>query len=242
VASKKYKNKTCVYCRNALSCTADHVFPREIFLKHQRNLLPKVPSCSRCNGEKSKLEHYLLSVLPFGATHSHAHQAISVDVKRRLEKNTKLHNKLRREYGYGYAPGQGKILEKTLSLKFDGEILHKFISFVGLGLLWHHWEKCLPLDCSFYTFTPSPTGMNLVSKLFNFQTPYRVNVKLGGNTVRYKGVMSDKDECMSVWAVQLLGGITISTLNQSHIFKNSFVTMITGSQNIINKLNKENAI
>lgn len=28
--SKKFKSKQCVYCREELSSTADHVFPREI--------------------------------------------------------------------------------------------------------------------------------------------------------------------------------------------------------------------
>lgn len=86
-SSKKYKDKICVYCRESTSTTADHVFPREFFQKHQRSNLPKVPSCKSCSNEKSKLEHYLLSVLPFGATHSYVHQVLSVDVPKRLERN-----------------------------------------------------------------------------------------------------------------------------------------------------------
>ena len=93
-SSKKYKDKMCVYCRQKMSTTADHIFPRELFQAEQRNLLPKVPSCTNCNNEKSKLEHYLLTVLPFGATHLNAQKTLSIDVAKRLRKNRKLHEQI----------------------------------------------------------------------------------------------------------------------------------------------------
>lgn len=64
--SKKYKGKLCAYCGRADADTADHVFAKEFFLPPHRDNLPKVPTCSRCNGHKSKLEHYAVAVLPFG--------------------------------------------------------------------------------------------------------------------------------------------------------------------------------
>ncbi|MCP4552048.1 MAG: hypothetical protein GY834_08445 [Bacteroidetes bacterium] len=239
--SKKYKGKTCVYCRNASSTTADHVFPREIFQPEQRDMLPKVPSCKKCNNEKSQLEQYILSVLPFGATHSNAKKALSADVKKRLGKNKKLHRKIKEEFGYTYIPTPGKKLERRLQIKFDGNILHKFIGFVGRGLIWHHWQKLLPLSCSFKVFTPSPTGVKYVTDLFNLSSNLRVDTQFGDNTVRYKGVMSEIDEGVSVWAIQLLGGITISSSNSGNIFNNSFVTMITGTSETLEKLKIENA-
>jgi hypothetical protein len=58
--SKKFKNKTCVYCcGEGTSTTGDHVFAREFFLKSRRANLPQVPACAGCNKEKSELEHYL---------------------------------------------------------------------------------------------------------------------------------------------------------------------------------------
>lgn len=237
--SKKYTNKTCVYCRESLSSTADHVFPRQIFQKHQRSNLPKVPSCRACNNEKSRLEHYLLSVLPFGATHPNAQQALSVDVAKRLKKNHKLHQKLRSGFGYSYIPRESRILERRLTVSLDSDSLHEYIGFVGRGLMWYHWGKCLPLECEFRVFTPSPVALDYITGLFDLATSHRVQINLGGGTVKYKGIMSEVDDGISVWAVQLLGGITVSTSNHRHIFKNSFVAMITGSPNVLNKLNFE---
>lgn len=219
-----------------MATTADHVFPRELFQKEQRDMLPKVPSCDKCNNEKSRLEHYLLSVLPFGATHQNAHKALSIDVKKRLENNRRLRGELRKGFGYMQVPAEGDVLERRLTVELDSDILHEFIGFIGRGLIWHHWRKYLPLSCSYKTFTPSPKGIEFISHLFNLTSTLRVDVRLGDDTVRYKGVMSEIDDGISIWAIQILGGITVSDEHQGHIFKNSFVAMITGLPEILDKL------
>ena len=178
-----------------------------------------------------------MTVLPFGATHSHAKKVLSKDVARRLSRNHKLHREVNRGFKYGYFPYQGHILERGLSVKFDGNILHEYIGLVGLGLMWHHWKKILDANYIYVAFTPSPTGMEFIDGLFRFRTPHRVNITLGGDTVRYKGVMSEKGDGISIWAVQLFGGITIATGNRGHILKNSFVVMMSGPPNVINDLN-----
>lgn len=220
-----------------MSATADHVFPREIFQQNQRDELPKVPSCIECNNEKSKLEYYLLTVLPFGATYSNAHKALSVDVAKRLNKNKKLHKKLKNEFRYKYMPTTKSGVEKRLTLSLDYEILHDFIGFVGRGLIWYHWGKYLPIDCIFKVFTPSPIGIDFLSGLFDLSTNYRVDTQLGDNTVRYKGVLSEADEGLSVWTIQLFGGMTVSDDMAGHVFSNSFVAMITGSPRALENIN-----
>ena len=95
--------------------------------------------------------------------------------------------------------------------------------------MWHHWQRYLPLNYSIETFTPSPTGMELLSELFLFSTNLRVDVQLADGSVRYKGVMSEVDEGLSIWAFQLFGGMTVSDEDSTNIFKNSFVAMITSS-------------
>lgn len=216
-----------------MSATADHVFPREIFQLDQRDCIPKVPSCIKCNNRKSKLEHYLLSVLPFGATHANAHRALSIDVPKRLNKNRKLHAQIRREQRYRFMPNADGEFEKRLTLSLDHEILHEFIGFVGRGLLFYHWGEYLPLDCTYRVFTPSPTGLKFLDSLFGLSTSYRVDTKLGDDTVKYKGVLSETDDGMSVWAIQLLGGITIADEIKGHVFRNSFIVVVTGTRQML---------
>jgi hypothetical protein len=92
--SKKLRGKPCAYCVVRTATTDDHVFSREFFLVEDRNNLPKAPACAKCNGEKSKLEHYLTTVLPFGARHAQAMDNMQVNVPGRLAKNQKLHRQL----------------------------------------------------------------------------------------------------------------------------------------------------
>jgi hypothetical protein len=42
------------------------MFAREFFLTDRRAKFPKLPACETCNNVKSKLEHYLTAVPPFG--------------------------------------------------------------------------------------------------------------------------------------------------------------------------------
>lgn len=63
MGSKKYRDKTCVYCgKEKSSTTGDHVIAREFFPTDARQNLPQVPSCVACNNDKSFIEHYLLAV------------------------------------------------------------------------------------------------------------------------------------------------------------------------------------
>src|SRR5688500_6540735 len=73
VKKHRLRDKVCVYCATKPAENEDHVFARQFFLESRRANLPKVPACLACNNEKSKLELYLVSVLPFGGLNIDAH-------------------------------------------------------------------------------------------------------------------------------------------------------------------------
>src|SRR5881394_1954463 len=101
--TKRFRGETCVYCaREQAATTGDHVFARQFFLSDDRVDLPKVASCERCNNDKSKLEHYLTTVLPFGGRLATASRILNEMVPGRLAKNARLHREL--------AANQGSIL------------------------------------------------------------------------------------------------------------------------------------
>lgn len=94
--SKKYKGKTCVYCAVPNSSEdGDHVVSREFFLPEKRANLPIVPACKTCNNTKSKLEHHLTAVMPFGGQHADSNESLSTMVPPRLAKNNKLFSALK---------------------------------------------------------------------------------------------------------------------------------------------------
>lgn len=234
--SKKFRDKLCVYCRDKSSTTADHVFPREFFQISERDLLPKVPSCSECNNKKSQIEHYLTAVLPFGATHPNAEKALSVDTAKRLSKNKKLHRKLQETFTHQLINDSKEGVRNAQVISIDPEKIHDFCAYVGLGLLWHHWKVYLPKNFSYRVFTPSSHGMHFIDKLFNLTTELRVHEILGNGTIQYKGSASEADDGISIWAIQLLGGITVADNDFASVIKNSFVAVITGSEERLEKL------
>ena len=235
--SRKFKNKPCVYCADGIADTGDHVFPREIFEIEDRGYIPKVPSCTRCNNEKSKLEHYLLTALPFGGTHTNALKSLSVDAARRLNKNKKLKNQLSQEIGYGYVPKGKNELERRMRVPFIGEKLDRFSEYAGRGLLWHHRSCRVPNGYSVAAFTPSPLGLEFVESFFSLNKMHHVKANLGNGTARYKGAISESEEPLSIWAIQLLGGLTVAEPNNGVVFKNSFTAVVIAPTKHIEELN-----
>ena len=136
MGSKKYKNKTCVYCaKEQAASTGDHIFAREFFLENKRDNLPQVPACVACNNRKSELEHYLTSVLPFGGQHSDAINNLSSMVPKRLCKNKSLHDKLGSGMKKGWFETQSGILVKSTSIPIDFTKIEMLIDYIVRGLL-----------------------------------------------------------------------------------------------------------
>jgi hypothetical protein len=75
-----------------------------------------------------------------------------------------------------------------------------------------------------------------MSSLMGLSSSLRVDENLGDSTVRYRGVMSEVDDGLSFWAIQIFGGMTVGDESLGYIFKNSFVAMITGSQKSIDDI------
>src|SRR5262245_43820090 len=92
--SKKFKGSVCVYCASKAAESRDHIFAREFFLKSDRKDLPQAPACKACNKAKSDLEHYLTTVLPFGARHDSATENLEIMVPGRLANNLRLTRQL----------------------------------------------------------------------------------------------------------------------------------------------------
>jgi hypothetical protein len=133
--SKKYKGKICVYCQERPSIRqGDHVFSRELFLESERANLIKVPVCDKCNNDKSKYEHYLTSLLPFGGLHVDAKEHMSTLVPQRLERNQKLKRDLGAGMGYVTRADENGNEIRVLTVPFSGEIYTGLFEFIVKAL------------------------------------------------------------------------------------------------------------
>jgi len=57
VSNRKFDNQFCIYC-GAPAASVDHIPPRSLFAKSNRNNLIRVPSCRSCNNGFSKDDEY----------------------------------------------------------------------------------------------------------------------------------------------------------------------------------------
>lgn len=208
--SKKFKNKPCAYCQQAPSTkSGDHVFAREFFAEGKRNNLPKVPACDRCNNEKSRLEHYLTAVLPFGGRHADASLALAGMVPDRLAKNARLHRELAEGVGHAVVEEVAGQPMPTLTIPFDGRVLQKLFDFIVRGLIFYHWGTALSEQHGVRLIILTEAGEQAFSRFFKINARQQVEGDLGGGTFRYIGKQGDYPE-LTAWGFDVYGGLVMA--------------------------------
>lgn len=213
--SKKYKNKRCPYCLDADSQSEEHIFSRRFFINN-RCALPKAPACKKCNEEKSKLEHYILSVLPFGGRHADALSNLTTMVPPRLSKNRRLSNALKQKVGRAWVQeGQGLIVP-TFTVPIDAEKLQRLFQFIVKGLLWHSWHTYLRKDDPILISFPTQRFDALLrDTVFPKYAAHSVGNDLGNGTIRYEGFHASDIPQVTCWRIQIYGGIHLGTEDAS---------------------------
>lgn len=228
--SKRHKEKTCVYCGQSPSTTGDHIFARSFFLKTNRGNLPKAPTCNQCNNEKSTLEHYLATVLPFGGRHQDA-QANLENTSRRLEKNKKLHHEIATKMQWIPIDGAS-----TLTLPFDGDLFHKLIVYIVKGLLWHHWKTVLEPEHDIRVKFITQHEENFFSQYIE-KLATRIQENLGQGTILYEGAHSNDDPCMSIWIFSIYGGLVLTDSPITSSEESGKIVAITAKRDFLQRPN-----
>ena len=218
--SKRFKSGSlCVYCSKQPAITGDHIFAREFFLESARVNLPKAPICTKCNNEKSKLEHYLTAVLPFGGQHPDAPENLTSMVPKRLRKNVRLHRQLSKGISAGMIPLEGGKIEKLFGL-------------ISRGLAWYHWNIYLnEEDHLSRAVAVTPTGAQLLDDhLFKLTGRDCVNESVGNCTFRYEGKQGTDAPTVTIWRFSIYGGLLVSD-GRGHFV--SQIVAITGPSEIV---------
>lgn len=228
----RFKGRMCVYCQEAEATTADHVISREFFLVEQRGDLPQAPACHRCNNEKSKLEHYLTAVLPFGGRHPDASVNLSTMVPKRLEKNAKLH----RELAVGLAASGG------VSVPLHPERIEKLFAMIAQGLAWYHWGVTLGKDHAATSSVFHDSGKQFFDQMFScWNTPKRVSENLGSGTFAYQGAQATDDPQSTVWRFSMYGGVLFGG-DPRLPGSSSLAVAVTGSSSFVRRLQFRGAV
>lgn len=234
--SKRFKGKPCVYCNAAPSTkTGDHAFAREFFLEARRGNLPKVLACETCNNEKSKLEHYLTAVLPFGGRHSDSLEHLSTLVEPRLAKNARLHGELSTGLGEIWSLERG-ITMPVQTIPIDGEKVGQLFGFITKALLWHHWQIILePERHNVWAGFLNPIGLQLFRPFLAATANARVRENLGKGTFIYEGVQGTDIPEMSIWLFSIYGGMKLSGNTSTANDDCSIIGAVTATREFMTK-------
>lgn len=234
--SKKYRGKPCAYCGGGAATGADHIFAREFFLIEDRRDLPKVPACDACNGRKSRLEHYALSLLPFGGRHASASENLETMVPKRLERNAALHRAI--------VEGQGRVWLKDVSgaaapmmtLSLDSEKLNELFGFMAKGLLFYHWQTHLRAGDSVRAMALTNDGRTFFEqRLLRGAVRDRVVGRPGNGTVAYEGAQGVDSPSVSVWLIELFGGVGFADPSASRAVA-AVVGVVTGPSQALGEI------
>lgn len=235
MSGKRFKGKLCVYCAERPSVTGDHVFARAFFTKASRDNLPQVPTCEPCNNEKSKLEHYLATVLPFGGRHADAITNLAERVPSRLAQNQRLARELRASRGRTWELERG-LSRETMTIPFDSEMYHLLFEFIGRALAWYYWHVYLRPDHTSRAIFPCKIGTSFFDKFFCMTAANRVHENLGNGTVEYIGVQAIDPPELTLWRLQFYGGIAVSGASNAPEEIANEIVVITGPTRLVNLL------
>ncbi len=234
--SKKYKGKICVYCQKRPSIRqGDHVFSRELFLESERANLIKVPACDECNNDKSKHEHYLTSLLPFGGLHADAKEHLSTLVPPRLEQNQKLKRELAAGIEYVTRADENGNESRDLTVPFNGEIYTGLFEFIVKALSWFHWRTYIDKNSIVLTTALTKFGEEIFQQhLFSLRPKNILDETIGEDTVKYYGMQAVDNDQITIWKFEVFNGLVVSSREDGGFHKSTCIGAISGPPQAVN--------
>jgi hypothetical protein len=205
---KRFRNSGCAYC-GAPGFTADHIFARAFFPVSERADLPQVSACEPCNHIKSELEHYLASVLPFGALHPQAADLFVRETPKRLAKNRKLHVQLASDR-QDVVVRRGDAVRNSLAIPIQAEKLTALYSMIARGLATYCWGVLIPSGYAVGASFLTPSAERMFEKVMLGRRRAEVRGNLGDGLFLYQGIQAVDDPSCTLWRFQIYGGITFA--------------------------------
>lgn len=159
-----------------------------------------------CNGEKSRLEHYLTAVLPFGGRHKAAQRHLAELVPKRLAKNVKLHRDLRSNWGRVWTEEEGlHVPVATLPVKPDA--VEDLFRYIVRGLAFYHWGVRLMDEHNVDVIALTRAGERFFDQLLALKAGARVDEDICAGTFAYQGSQSAEEPTITVWRIRPFGGV-----------------------------------
>lgn len=215
--SKAFKGKTCVYCAvEGISSTEEHVVARTFFPVEQRQGIPKVPACGSCNNQKSQIEHYLATALPFGGQHTYSSRILNEDVPKRLRKNARLARELAESWNSTVAVSREGYVQRQNTLHIDAEKVEQLYRYIVRGLCWSEWSLLLPpLQAEVQVGFLTADFAARIEPLLRLNGKQRSQGHIGGGLFQWEGVQAVDNDLITIWKMSLYGVIICDGENRN---------------------------
>ena len=230
---KALRGSLCAYCGEILATTEDHVIGRNFFPVHLRSNLPKVPACSNCNGRKADYERYAMAVFPFGSEHHAAQDMLRTKVKRRLEKDPRLHHQLQQSQKDVTVVNPDGSTDTTFCIPFNHEQTFNLFDMIIRGLLWHHCRSPLPSSYVVRLFSLTDQDLDLFKKLVLSLSPDQFqDVSLANGTFWYQFTRNPDDPFFTAWILGIYDILNVCDIDDNGQLRRCHVAALTGPQEI----------
>jgi len=231
--NKKFRGKKCAYCGIHESTNeGDYVIARKFIPVGKRRYLPRVPSCKKCNNDKSKLETYAAAILPFGSNALFAKDMLAEGVPPRLDKNLKLRNELRKGSRRVWIRSQSNLIVPSGSVPLRGGELIKLLKMIIRGMAYYHWKTIIPSNyyVEVYSVTDDEIDYFRANILSGFAESY-MNLNIGDGCFIYSCTRDPEDPGISAWEMSFYGARVTCSSDKGEL-RQRFFCGLTGPEEI----------
>ncbi len=212
------KHRSCAYCGGSENMTKDHVIPLCLFVQPYPLNLITVPSCLKCNGEKSRNDDFLRDLLTtdiYGNQNPIAQQIFQDKVlsSARHGSSVVAQTMLSNSQPESFFSHGGIDLGIVQSAPVETEQIKDIFSTIVRGLYYYSRRKQMPSDYEFKVLRYHPPQFvqvcNQLHHQFRFQGPF-----VRGNIFGYSFFEAEDDSASSYWLLWFydIVGISVSAL------------------------------
>lgn len=129
-------------------------------------------------------------------------------VPKRLARNAAVRRQVKRGLEDArWVPGPTGLWQRTSIVVMDTKQIEAWITYLTIGLIWHHWGVLVVGQTDIEPMLLTPQGEKIYAPLFDLKASRRVPVtSIGGDALIYEAVMDRDNPLGSLWRFAIYGG------------------------------------
>ena len=162
-------------------------------------------------------------------------------VPRRLERNVRLHEQLRKGLTLAQMGNQEQS-DQSLAIPIEWNKIEQWICFVVRGLTWFHWQFLLPNSINTLVYGLTDEGEAFVARFDRMRAANRIRCDLGHGTIVYEAIQSTDDPTIAIWKFWIYGGAVMADLEQGQPSLTKCIVAMVAPSDLDRKTTEPNTI